>query len=94
MNIKLSLAFAAGLALVVSSQAFAQDNNKKEVPPVPTATPPATQPTVPSPATATTQSLGEMTPYLVVAGVIVAIAVASGGGSSKSNPTTGTTGTR
>ncbi|KQZ79822.1 hypothetical protein ASD55_03830 [Rhodanobacter sp. Root561] len=60
------------------------------------ATPPA--PAVAGAKTATTQSLGEMTPFYVIGGVVIAgaiVAASSGGNDHKTStpPPTGTTGT-
>lgn len=91
MNVTLNLAAVSLLALAVSSQAFAQGGTSQ--PPPPPA--PAAQPTVPAPHKATEQSLGDLAPYAVAIGVVVAVAVASGGSGHKygGTGTTGTTGT-
>jgi uncharacterized protein YdeI (BOF family) len=75
------------MATGLMGSAFAQSGQpQSSAPPAPV------KATVPGAKTATTASLGDMTPFYVVAGVaaVAAIAVASSGG-SKSNNTTGTT---
>jgi len=63
----------------------------QSAPQQPTTPPPAAAPSVPGAKAASTASLGELTPFYVVAGVaaVAAIVVASSGSSKKS----GTTGT-
>ncbi|WP_426690170.1 hypothetical protein [Rhodanobacter ginsengiterrae] len=85
------------LATGLMGSALAQSNqptNQQQVTPPP----PQTQSVVPGAKGATAQSLGEMTPFYVIGGVVVLgaiIAASSGGNNHKTStpPPTGTTGT-
>jgi hypothetical protein len=78
------------LATGLMGSAFAQSAPSQQPAPAPQAAP-ATTTTVPGAKSASASSMGELTPFYVVAGVAVAgaIVIAAGGGSSKH----GTTGT-
>lgn len=79
----------AGLASSAYAQSPAPQTSQQSTPP------PATTPSVPGAHTASTASLGDLTPFYVVAGAVAvgAIIVATNGNDKDKKSNTGTTGT-
>jgi hypothetical protein len=102
---KTSKLVVAALALSLMGSALAQNAPTPPPPPAPPPAPstdnsptqnPSASPKVPGVKDATLQSVGDMTPFYVVGGVVVVggiVAAANGGSSHSGQSTSGTTGT-